>query len=215
MNSLARIAIGLSLAESFVATAAFSQTPAPTQHVFVCRDASGRTITSDRPSNDCANSAIQERTQGGVVVREIPAPLTPEQQRAKAIEDRARHEREFQEQELARKDRALLATYSSEEDIQSARQRALMDYREALKLANQNLTLLLQEREVNNRDAVAYRGKPLPLDLQHRIDDNEAQINGVTHSIADNRAGMDRVNQRFDSDLDRFRYLEKQQASKQ
>jgi hypothetical protein len=184
-----------------------------TAHVFVCRDVNGHTITADRPSPDCANSAIEERTQGGVVVREIPAPLTLEQQRLKAIEDRKRHDAQFQQQEQARKDRALTATYSSDEEIQTARERALTDYKEALKLANQNLMLLLQEREVNNKDAAGYAGKAVPLDLQHRIDANEAAINGVTHSIADNRAGIARVNQRFDSDLDRYRYLEKQQPT--
>lgn len=193
------------------ASGAFAQS---SQHVFVCRDAAGRTITSDRPSPDCANSAIQERTQAGVVVREIPAPLTPEQQRQKAIDDRKRHEQEYEAQEQRRKDRALLATYSSEEDLQGARQRALADYQSALKLANENLLILLQEREINNKDAAQLQGKSLPLDLQHRIDANEAAINGVTHSIADDRAGIDRVNQRFDADLERFRYLEKQESTR-
>jgi hypothetical protein len=170
-------------------------------------------ITSDRPTQDCANSAIEERSPGGTLLREIPAPLTPEQQRQKAIDDRKRHEREVQAQEQAHKDRALMSTYSNDSEIEAARARALADYQEGIKLAQQNLGLLLQERELNNKDATNYRGKSLPLELQHRIDANEAAIAGVTSSINDNRAAMDRINQRFDADLDRFRYLEKQQST--
>jgi len=183
-------------------------------HIFVCKDAGGRTITSDRPIPECADRPMEERSKGGTVLREIPAPLTPEEQQQKDARERKRREQEEQEKDQARKDRALLAVYASEESIQSARERSLSDYQDALKNANQNMAALLDERKANQREADHYKSKPIPLTLQHQIDANEAAISGEGHTIADRQAAIDRINQKFDADLARFRSLEAKYPNK-
>ncbi len=200
----------LMLSAWLAAATVHAQTSDQNAHIFTCRDPQGHTLTGDHPPPECANSAIQERTRSGLLVRELPAPLTPEQQRQKDIDDRKKHEAEIQALEQTRKDRALLTTYSNEEDLEAARERALSDYVEALRLANINMNALQLERDANNHDAAAYKGKALPPEVQHRIDVNEAAITAETHSIAERKGAMDRINARFDADLERFRYLMRQ-----
>lgn len=198
------------------ASGVYAQQPAngAATHIFVCRDASGRTITSDQPIPECADRPMEERSKGGTVLREIPAPLTPEEQQQKNAQERKRREQEEQEKDQARKDRALLAVYASEASIQSARARSLSDYQDALKTANQNMAALLDERKANQREADRYQNKPIPLALQHQINANEAAISEEGHTIADRQAAIDRINQKFDADLARFRSLEAKYVNK-
>ena len=51
---------------------------APGAHatIFMCKDASGRTITSDRPIPECAERTVWEYGNTGSLKREIAAPLT-------------------------------------------------------------------------------------------------------------------------------------------
>lgn len=208
-----RLCFGLA---AFLVIPAYAQQPgnsAPA-HIFVCRDASGRTMTSDQPIPECADRPMEERSKGGTVLREIPAPLTPEQQEQKDAEQRAQREQQEQDKEQARKDRALLAVYASEQSIQSARQRSLSDYQEALKTADQNMATMLDERKANQREVESYKDRPIPLALQRRIDVNETAISEEGHTIADRQAAIDRINRKFDSDLARFRALEAKYPNK-
>ncbi len=177
------------------------------QHIYVCRDASGRTISSDIPMPECADRAVQELNKTGNVVREIPAPLTPEQANQKALEERQRKEADEALREQQRKDRALLAAYSSEHDLEIARQRALADAQELIRGSNERLTVLNQERKQILTEKELYKNKTVPVILQRRIDANDAEIAAAQHTIADRNAEIERINQHFNSDLQRYRYL--------
>ena len=80
-------------------------------------------------SDHMPNEAL---TKGGIVldkqgrpVQKIEAPLTPEQRSAKAAEEERQLLTRREREDRARRDRALLQSYTTEEDIDIARGRAL------------------------------------------------------------------------------------------
>jgi hypothetical protein len=187
---------------------AFSQSQsAPASHIYTCRDASGHILTSDRPIPECSDRAMEERSKGGVLLREIAPPLTAAQQRQAEADEKKRRELEETQREQQRRDRVLLSTYSNEKEIDGARSRAVSDFKEALDAANGRLAGLNQEHAANERDLAALKGKPVPYELQRRIDLNESAIASEKQTIADRQNDIDRINKRFDADLERFHTL--------
>jgi hypothetical protein len=182
-------------------------------HIYTCKDRSGRTITSDQPIAECANLPMEERSKSGIVVREIPAPLTPAQLAAQEEAARKQKEADEEARDQHRRDLLLMSTYSDEQSIEVARGRALQDFQDSLKAARDRLDELLSEREGLKKEILSYKGKTLPPSLQRRIDASDAEIAGGTKTIEDRKADIARINVRFDADLKRFRELESANSS--
>jgi hypothetical protein len=183
------------------------------QHIYSCRDKSGRMITSDQPIPECANLPMQERSKGGLLLKDIPAPLTPEQQAAADQAAKQRLEEEDEARDQHRKDLLLMSTYSDEQSIEVARTRSLADYEDSLKQARTRLTSLVADRDALRKETAPYHGKPLPTVLQRRADALDAEIAGESKNIDDRKRDIARINSRFDTDLARFKVLEAQSAS--
>lgn len=175
--------------------------------IYTCRDRNGRTITSDRPIPECADRAMRELGPSGVVKREIAAPLTPEQQRAKAIDDRNKKLADEAAREKKRRDAALLAAYSNEAQIEGARRRALADAEDSIKTSRSHLADLNSEHKALAQEVEPYKNKRLPFAIKRRLDDNEAAISDEEATIKMRQTDVGRINQRYDEELRRFREL--------
>ena len=101
--------------------------------IYICKDAAGRTLTSDRPIAECSNRPVREVDKSGITRREIPAPLTPEEKQQQAREEAARRAEQLAAQERRHADRALLARFHSEEEIISSGQRNVLLVQENVK----------------------------------------------------------------------------------
>lgn len=196
----------MALALAFAALASTVDAAAQTT-IYTCRDRNGRTITSDRPIPECADRAMRELGPSGIVKREIAAPLTPEQRRAKEIDDRNRKLAEEAAREKRRRDAALLAAYSNEAQIEGARRRALADAEDSIKTSRSHLADLATERKALTQEAGAYKNKRVPPLVKRRLDDNEAAISDEEATIRMRQADVQRINQRYDDELRRFREL--------
>jgi hypothetical protein len=195
--------LGAVLAAAFALLAA---TPAAA-NVFVCTDAHGRVITSDRPPPECAKVPIRELRPDGSVRRVIEPPLTAEQRRERAEQAR----REYQEQERrraqARRDIALMETYASEDEIESARQAALASRQALIDRAHSRLDNFARERKRLDDEAEFYANRKMPDKLAHAFEANASLTQSEQKLIADMQAEMARINERFDAELKRFREL--------
>lgn len=175
--------------------------------IYTCRDRSGRTITSDRPIPECADRAVRELGPSGIVKREIAPPLTPEQQRLKDIDDRNKRLADAAAREQRRHDSALLAAYSNEAQIDTARRRALADAQDTIKTSNVRLVDLNADKKALAQEAEFYKKKRMPLLVKRRLDDNEAAISDEEETIKMRQSDVERINQRYDDELKRFREL--------
>jgi len=175
--------------------------------LYVCTTPSGRTLTGDVPPHECQNVVIRELNRDGSVRRVIEPPLTPEQRSARELEDKKRHEREMVAQEQMRKDRALLETYASEDEIEASRDRTLASRQTLIDRANQQLKEFKMDRKRLEDESEFYAKRQLPDKLKRALDDNTALQAQQAHAIDDIRADMRRINERYDAELRRFREL--------
>jgi hypothetical protein len=177
-------------------------------HIYSCKDKSGRTLTSDQPIPECANLPMEERSKSGILMREIPAPLTPAQVAAQEEAARKQREADDEARDQHRRDLLLMSTYTDEHSIEVARGRAAQDFEDSLKAARERLDELLSDRESLKKETLPYKNKPLPPGLQRRIDASDAEIAGQSKTIEDRKADIARINARFDADLKRFREID-------
>jgi hypothetical protein len=175
--------------------------------LYVCTTARGRTLTGDSPPPDCGDSVIRVLNPDGSTKRVIEPPLTPEQKRKREEEERRRHEREMQAQEQMRKDRALLETYASEDEIQASRDRTLADRQVLIERANQQLREYKVDRKRLDDEVEFYSKRKMPDKLKRALDDNAALQEHQVSTIEDIRAEMQRLNEHYDAELKRFREL--------
>ncbi len=190
-----------------LAAAALSALPVGARaQLYVC-STNGRTLTGDLPPPECGNVEIRELNRDGSVKRVIEPPLTPEQKKARELEAKQRRERETQAQEQLRRDRALLETYASEDEIETSRDRTLAQRQALIDRANQQLKEFKMDRKRLDDESEFYAKRQLPEKLKRALDDNATLQQQQLHAIDDIRADMERINERYDAELRRFREL--------
>ena len=120
-----------------IATAAALALPA--HAAFKCVDEKGRTHIGDTPPEPCSKVVMYEVTRGGQVIRTIQPTLTEEQVKARIEEEEKKKEADKVAFEQKRKDLALLATYSTESELDVARDRNIDPINSRIKLAQERI----------------------------------------------------------------------------
>lgn len=175
--------------------------------LYVCTDAKGRTYSGDKPPAECADRQVRELRSDGSVRRVIEPPLTPEQKAARAAEEKRQKEEAERQRESMRKDLALLDAYANEQEIEETRNRALASRIAIIERAKKRLEDHAKERKKIDQEAEFFAKRELPEKIKRSYQLNDSLVRSEEKIIADAKADMDRVNERFDSDLRRFREL--------
>lgn len=177
--------------------------------IYMCKDASGRTLTSDRPIPECADRAVRELDKSGRTRRDIPAPMTAEEKRRFQREDEKRKAEEALAEEQRRSDRLLRARFKSEADIEEARKRALEQVDDRIRRDRASLASAEKQQQQAEAEADALKKKnaKVPTVLQHRIDDASQTVGAARKAIQGNEADIAEVNAKHDALLKRFREM--------
>jgi Domain of unknown function (DUF4124) len=173
--------------------------------IFMCKDANGRTVTSDRPMPECAERAVRELSANGIIKREIAAPLTPEQKRLKLLAEEQQKIEQAAMDEQKRQDMLLKSRYFSVADIEAARKRARDPLQEKLRASLNTITLLEASLKTSSADKEFYKNKTLPLSLLRKIEETELAISNEKTNVK--RFANDIVvsDTKFDETLKRYR----------
>jgi hypothetical protein len=175
--------------------------------IYSCKDASGRTISSDRPIAECADRERRVLNEDGSVQKVIAPPLTPEQRRKKEEEEVRQEAEKRREAEQRRKDQALLATYRSEKELEAAFERALSVPTEGAKASHFRINALRAQLDKILLESEFYVGKPWPPALKRKLSEVQGALDAEVRNIDDKAAEIERVNAKFKADLERFRNL--------
>ena len=184
--------------------------------IYMCKDASGRTLTSDRPIPECADRVTRELDKRGLVRREVQPPPTPEQKRQMQIEEEKRKAQEAAAEEQKREDRAIRLRYRNENDIEVARLRSLDIAQERIKREKSALANAEKQQKQAQADAERYKKKnaAVPPGVQHRIEQADQAVAGSKKAIEDIEAEIGQINAKFDATLKRYRELAAANAAK-
>jgi len=174
---------------------------------YQCKDATGRTILSDRPIPECANRVVRELSTNGMLKREIPRPLTAEEKQQKKAEEE-KQKAELQAVEAQRKsDRLIVERFGSEKGIEAARKRALDLAQELIK--RESAAVAVAEKQLAQAQAAMtqYRAKPAsaPSDLRSKIDEAKQIIKEGGKIIQTREAEIVEVNAKYDEIIKRYR----------
>jgi hypothetical protein len=170
---------------------AFAALPMAVQaQSYRCTGKDGKKYYGQSVPPQCAGLPIEQLNAQGMVVKKIDAQATADERAKKEAEDADRKKREAASKEEGRHDRALLATYTSEKDIEDARGRALAGNRQQVAESEARIAALRKRRAVPNEDV-----KSIDIDLKAQEGLLEVK-----------RKEADAINARYEGD--RKRYVE-------
>jgi hypothetical protein len=136
----------------------------------------------------CVGLPIEQLNAQGLVIKHIDAQATADERAKKDAEDADRKKRELASKEAGRRDRALLATYTSEKDVDDARARALEGNRHQVTESEAKMAALKKRRAAPGADAGS-------IDIDMKAQDS---------LLAAMKKEADAINARYDDDKKRY-----------
>jgi hypothetical protein len=177
-------------------------------HTYCCTDAGGRRACGDTLPQVCYERAYREVTPQGRVLREIEAPMTTEQRTKRDAELKVQRDKAIKEAEAKRRDRVLLDSYATVEEIDTRRDREVAQIATDLKRAK------AQEADLLAARAKLEKLKPasgaIPRDVVEDLMTNTSELTAVRSIIDSKQRDIDATRARFEADHNRF--LELSQA---
>ena len=171
-------------------------------------DDKGTTHYGETIPPEYANKDRTELNKAGRVVDKKEV-LTPEERRAKELEDARKREYEEAAVEQKRRDKALLNTYSSLKEIDLARPRNLQQVEarlnsinSQLKMAGDNLAGLQKEA-----DGYTSASKQIPASLQEDLQESQARLTKLKQDMEKSKAEKATVEARYDAEKARYKEL--------
>jgi len=200
-------ALAAAMAFAFASTWAGSTAWAQTL-LYVCTDSAGHSFSEAYPPPECKNRDVRVLNPDGSLKKVIPAPLTREQRKARDVEEEKQRKEQEEERKQADRDRSLLETYASVEEIEEARKRALGRPRLQIERADQKTVQLQRERKRLDDEAEFYAKRERPLKLKEAFDTNDALMKQQDKSRSDASQEIERINEHYNADKKRFQELE-------
>ncbi|MHB8759120.1 MAG: DUF4124 domain-containing protein [Thiobacillus sp.] len=169
-------------------------------------DGNGRVQYSDTPPTTFQSSGGVEMSKQGNVVKRTQSEA---ERRAEAERMAERKRIEQARQRQAQLDRALMSTYTSEAEIDLARDRALEHHKLAIKGAR----IRAQAVEANLKElrgriaAVEKSGRPVGPGLKDQLVQAGRESRDLKRTVENNEEAMAKVRERYAADKARFREL--------
>jgi hypothetical protein len=188
-----------------------AQSRSSREAVFRCKDRNGQTHYGDSVPPECAGLDTEVLNENGIQVRLIEGEAT----RLKRLQREAEEAQIRKEQDRrALRDRTLIETYLSVEDIERLRDQRLEQLSAQYRLTEQNIASL-HERQIRLEAQVArfkpYSDKPnappLPDHLAAEMVNTVKSMRVYQESLAANRKEQAELTASFDADIKRFKEL--------
>ncbi len=145
----------------------------------------------------------------GVVVQVVPRELTGEEKKVLNAQQELEAAAKAEQQRLREWDESLLLRYSTVEDIEAARERALRDLRIRLSILKSNKRSLRQQVENYQAQAADLERSGREVDMARisAIEDIQTEIESTERSINDRAREIEDVSAAYQQDIERFRML--------
>lgn len=178
---------------------------------YCCVDGSGSRICGDTLPPACFNRAYRIVAPSGRTIREVEAPLTPEQRARREAELRAQREQAAREAEAKRRDQVLLDSYASVDEIDVRRDREIAVLEAEIKQARAREADLLATQA--KLEKLKPASGPVPRDVAVDLDTVAAELRAVRSVIASKQRDIDNIRNRFGQDRKRYVELIQQGAT--
>ena len=182
-----------------------------TEAFFRCKDREGQTHYSDSMPPECSGLDTEVLNENGMLLRLIEGEATRQKRLVREAEEaKIRKERD----QRALRDRTLIETYLTVEDIERLRDQRLEQLDAQYRVTEQNITNL-RDRQTRLQAQIArfkpYNEKPnappLPEPLATEIVNTVNGLRVYQESLSANRKEQQALTDQFESDIKRFKEL--------
>ena len=191
-------------------------TPAQGLSTFRCQSADGKKHYGNTIPPQCYGRLVEQINNQGLVIRRIDPDakaLSEKELEAKAQQKVEKDKREAAARESTRRDRALLATYTSEKDIEEQRSRALADNQKAVREQETRVADLKKRRAGFDKELEFYQDKSgkakVPPKLQEEIRQADFDLKVQQEALENRKKEVSNINAKYDEDKKRFAALTK------
>jgi chromosome segregation ATPase len=201
-----------SAAACFAAWLALGALPTMAAGVYKWTDDQGMVHYSDQMPADAVNKGGAVFDKQGRQIKKIDPTLTPAQAKAKEAEDERQRLLAKAQEDKSRRDLALMHSYTSEEEIDFARSRALLAVESQLKSAETYIADLTKRQQELKKDKLAYGTKPVPTTLDNELTGLDEELARQDKVLAQRRAEISTINAKYESDKQRWREIRTDQG---
>jgi hypothetical protein len=182
--------------------------------IYVCVDAKGRRLTSDRPIAECAEREQKDLNANGTVRRIVPPTPTAAERAAGDQQQKKDAEERLRQAEQQRLQKLLVARYPNQAAHDADRARSLRTVQDAVAGGQKRIADLQEQRRKLDLEAAAFK-KPeqVPPELKLKIEDNDHQFAAQQRFVAAQEDEKLNVARRFDDELARLKPLWAQQTT--
>jgi hypothetical protein len=170
-------------------------------------DDNGKVHYSDKMPPEAIDKPNVELNKEGVPIKRNAPPPTAEQRRAKAAEEERQKVLAREKEIVDRRDRALVQSYTSEDEIDLARARALATIETQLQSAQAYSVQLTKRRQELDGRRKAFGDKPVPAAIDHELESIGGELGKQDAFIAEKKRETAAVTARYDADKQRWREL--------
>jgi hypothetical protein len=206
--ALARLALPLAGATlAAVVLLALLPVPAARAATYKWVDDKGVVHYTDKVPPEAVNKGNVELNKQGVPIRKTDPALTPEQRRQRELQEEQQRLIARQNEEAARRDRALLSSYTTEAEIELSRRRGLQTIESIIQSALAYSEQLAKRKVQLVAQRESYGDKPVPLAVERELASIEAESARQAELIAQKRREVVALEARYDADKKRWREL--------
>lgn len=180
-----------------------------------CAGKDGKKYYGSTIPKQCLGQPIEQLNAQGLVVKRIDAEGDEKERAAKAAELERKRELDSVTREESRRNRALLATYTSINDIDQARGRALAENQKTSIEVQARIEGIKKERTRLTKELEFYSGKNKPpAKLLEEIQNTEIDIKAQEDLLSAKKREVSTINAKYDDDKRRYLELTKGAAKK-
>jgi hypothetical protein len=211
MRGIRIIATTIVLVAVAYAAAAPAQGRSSREAFFRCKDRNGQTHYGDSVPPECAGLDTEVLNENGMQVRLIEGEATRlKRLEREAAEAKVRKERD----QRALRDRTLIETYLTVEDIERLRSQRLEQLNAQYRVTEQNMASLRDRQSRLEGQVSRFKpysqspnAPPLPDHLAAEMVNTVKGLRVYQESMAANRKEQKELNEQFDADVRRFKEL--------
>jgi len=184
-----------------------------------CAGADGKKYYGSTIPPQCYGRPLEQINSQGTVIRRIDPEHDAKERAEKEANLAKKKEEDTAYREETRRNRALLATYTSDRDIEDARRRALADNEKAVQEVEQKIDALKKSRAKYEKELEFYQDKKSgqskpPAKLTEEIKNAEIDLRAQEDLLAVKKKEVSVINGKYDEDKKRFADLMKKGSAK-
>ncbi len=170
-------------------------------------DEKGVVHYTDKIPAEALNKGNVELNKEGVPIKRTDPALTPEQRRAREVEEERARQIAKEREVIERRDKALLSTYTMESEIDLARNRALSTIDAQIQSATTYSAVLNKRRSELEARKAALGDKQAPAVLERELTNINVTLEGQSELISAKQKEITVVSARYEADKKRWQEL--------